>query len=332
VYCINEGGDVVVKKAPIDTHAKNTQTAEHTQDDETIKQLAAFSRQVVEKISKAGVPATPENYAIYFEKMLDEKPLKQKQTIQKVLSAETLEKNVYVAHVENDIKESFKQIKVIMESVSVMYNKINKLKTLTKSKLGELANGSGQVALVTYEEQLDEAVRSLETQQKTIKDHYTKIAEKIKAFHANSIFDPKYHVYNKNFLLKTIEAEKKNIASFGHESSLVAFKIRQSTLATIKSQKDKDMVIKNIASMILKRSRRSDIVAHLGNDIFVIVLRHTNAEQAERVIESIDNLMQNTNYIVDSQQLEITLEYALAKIAVNHTRDQLLSSLISQLS
>lgn len=320
---------------PVSQRQENTPVQKSSamhKDDATIKQLGAFSKQVVDKMVKNNIPATPENYAIYFEKMLEEKPLKQRQMIQKVLEAETVEENVYVAHLENNIKESFRQIKVILENVSGMYTKINKLRAMTKHKIEELANGSGQIALVAYEEQLEEIVGTLEKQQKTIKDKYSDIAEKIKMFHANTIFDPKYDVYNKNYLLKTIESEKKNVFNFGYESSLIAFKIKDRTFAQVKSQKDKELVTKNIATMILKRSRRSDIVAHLGNDIFVIVLKHTPLSQAEKVIESLDSLIQNTNYIIDSHHIEIALEYGMEKIVHNRTKDQILSALISQLS
>lgn len=337
MYCINEAGEVVNKPTTPTATGKSVQqqsthqtTALH-KDNTTIKQTGAFAKQVVEKMIRENIPATPENFAIYFEKLLDEKPLKQRKMIQKVLEAESVEENVYVAHLENNIKESFRQIKVILENVSAMYAKINKLKLLTHNKIEELSAGSGQIALVAYEEQLEEIIGTLSTQQKTIKEKYTDIAEKIKLFHANTIFDPKYDVYNKNYLLKTIEAEKKNIFHFGYESSLIAFKIKEQTFAGVKSQKDRELVIKNIATMILKRSRRSDIVAHLGGNVFVIVLKHTSLQQAERVIESLDNLIANTNYIIDSHQIDIELDYGLTKIVHNKTRDQILSELISQL-
>ncbi len=338
MYCINEAGEVINKSTSTTSAETSIQqqsaplaTALHN-DNTTIKQTGAFAKQVVEKMIKEKIPATPENFAIYFEKLLDEKPISERKTIQKVLETESVEENIYVAHLENNIKESFRQIKVILENVSAMYTKINKLKLLTRNKIEELSAGSGQIALVTYEEQLEEITNMLSAHQKTIKEKYTKIAEKIKLFHANTIFDPKYDVYNKNYLLKTIEAEKKNIFHFGHESSLIAFKIKDQTFAGVKSPRDKDMVTKNIATMILKRSRRSDIVAHLGNNIFVIVLKHTSLEQAGKVIESLDNLIANTNYIIDSRQIDIELDYAITKIVPNKTRDQILSELINQLS
>ncbi len=330
MYCIDKEGSVISKSSRT-TAQPRQKTISISKDDAMIKQVGTFSKQVVDQMIRDNIPATPENYAIYFEKLLEEKPLKQRQSIQKILEAEHLEEHIYVAQVENSIKESFKQIKVILETVTNMYTKINKIRTLTRQKKEEIANGAGKVALVAYEESLEETVEALEKQQKTIKEHYSEIAENIKHFHANTIFDPKYDVYNRNYLFKAIEAEKKNITTFGYESCLLAFKVEPEALAQIKHQKDRELVIKNIANMILRRSRRSDIVAHLGNDVFIILLKHTKLAQAERVIESIDQMISFTNFIVDSQNIELSLEYAAGKIVTNQTREQMLSNLLNQL-
>ncbi len=329
LYSIDKEGSVVTK-----THKKPTQRVQPTsaqKENATISQVSNFSKQVVDQMLKDNIPATPENYAIYFEKLLEEKPLRQRQAIQKILEAESLEEQIYAAHVENSIKESFRQIKTILETVSNMYNKIIKLKTLTKQKKEEITGGSGKIALVAYEESLEEAVGSLEQQLKSIKSHYGDIAENIKYFQANTIFDTKYDVYNKNYLFKAIETEKKNIATFGYESALLAFKIDEAALAQVKQAKDRELVIKNIAKMILRRSRRSDIVAHLGNDVFIILLKHTNLDQAERVIESIDQMIGYTNFIIESQNVEISMRYAADKIVTHQTREQMLSALLNQL-
>ncbi len=330
-YCINQSGDIVSKQT-ITKQEHSKQNVALTDDAAITKQINLFSKQVVEKMAKDKIPATPENYAIYFEKLLDEKPLKQRREIQKILSTEALKENIYVAQVENDIKESFRKIKTILETVSSMYSKVNQLRSFTKQKKESLAKGSGKVTLLAYEEMLDDVVKTLEKKQLTIKEKYSQVQESIKTFHQNSVFDTKYDVYNKNFLFKAIETEKKNIATFGHESTLLAFKVSPASLQVLQSQKDKDIVIKNIATMILKRSRRSDVVAHMGNDIFVILLKHTTFKQTENVINSIDTLIENTNFIINSQQIEIYLEYAVTKILINTTKDQMLSELINKLS
>lgn len=331
IYSIDKEGSIVTKATRADQSAKRAKTVTLGKDDATLKQLGTFSKQVIERLFTEKIPATPENYAIYFEKMLEEKPLKQRKTIQKILEAEHLEEHIYVAQVENNIKESFKQLKIILDTVSSMYNRIAKLKTLTKNKQEEIANGAGKIAIVAYEESLEETVDALDFQQKTLKEHYSEIAQNIKFFHANTIFDPKYDVYNRNYLFKMIESEKKNITTFGYECALLAFQVDPNTLTDIKQVKERELVIKNIANMILRRSRRSDIVAHLGNDIFVILLKHTKIEQAERVIESIDQMIGFTNFIVNSQNIEVALAYAVAPVQPHRTREQMLSSLLNQL-
>ncbi len=330
LYSIDKEGSVIAKNNR-EKSVQNSRTISLTKNDNVIKQVSTFSRQVIDQLAKENIPATPENYAIYFEKLLEEKPARQRDAIQKVVSAQHVEQHNYVAEVENNIKESFRQIKVILETVSGMYNKINRLTTLTRQKQEEIANGAGKVALISYEESLQETSEILQKQQKKIKEHYSEIAEKIKFFHANTIFDPKYNVYNRNYLFRVIESEKKNIATFGHESCLLAFKVNPAALAAIRLQRDRELVTKNIATMILRRSRRSDIVAHLGNDIFIILLKHTTLPQAERVIDSIDQMIGYTNFIIESQNIEISLEYASARIVTHRTREQMLSELINQL-
>ncbi len=333
LYCIDHEGTIIekdTKKQKMKIEDKQSSVT-FTDDNATVKQVGLFSKQVIEKMINEKIPATPENYSIYFEKLLEEKPLVQRKNILKVLDAEAIEEHNYVAQVENNIKESFSQIKAILDTVSNMYSKINKLRKLTKIKKQEILNGSGQVALVAYKENLDEVIETLEKQQASLKERYIEVSESIKQFHKNSIFDPKYDVYNKNYLFKALEAEKKNISTFGHESSILAFKIQTESFEKIKLRKDQELVIKNVANMIMNRSRRSDIVAHLGNDIFIILLKHTNVSQAQKAIESIDHMISFTNYIVDSQNIDIALDFAATKIVTHQTKEQIISTAINQL-
>ncbi len=333
LYCIDQEGTIIekdTKKQKMKIEDKQNGVT-FSDDNTTVKQVGLFSKQVIEKMINEKIPATPENYSIYFEKLLEEKPLVQRKSILKVLDAEAVEEHNYVAQVENNIKESFKQIKAILDTVSNMYSKINKLRKLTKIKKQEIVNGSGQLALVAYKENLDEIIGTLEKQQASLKERYIEVSESIKQFHKNSIFDPKYDVYNKNYLFKALEAEKKNISTFGHESSILAFKIQTKSFEKIKLRKDQELVIKNVANMIMNRSRRSDIVAHLGNDIFIILLKHTNVSQAQKVIDSIDHMIGFTNYIVDSQNIDIELDFAVTKIVTHQTKEQIISTVINQL-
>jgi GGDEF domain-containing protein len=83
--------------------------------------------------------------------------------------------------------------------------------------------------------------------------------------------------------------------------------------------------------MILKRSRRNDIISHLENGIFIILLKHTNNEQANATIERIDNMISLSNYIVDSQSIEIELDFALSKIDPNKTKEHIVAQALEKL-
>ncbi len=325
MYCINNKGDVISKeKKSMHTNMKNnTNTVNH--NDATFKQMGLFSKQVIDKLIREKIPTTPENYAIYFEKLLEEKPASQRKNISTVLEAEEIHENTYVARIEHNVKDSFKQIKDILDTVSTMYNKINKLKVLTKTKKSELLKGSGQVALVAYEESLDETIEALQKQQTLLKERYADVSKNIKNFYQASIYDPKYDVYNKNYLLKLLDSEKTNVSNFNHESTVLVFKIKEESLSKIRLLRDKELITKTVANMIIKRSRRSDIIAHLGSNVFVIILKHTNQEQAQKVIENINNLIELSNYIVDSESIEISLEFGMARIAPNQTKEQIIA-------
>ncbi len=335
MYCINNEGDVISKekkrlktKAGID---ENKKTISITKDDAALKQMGLFSKQVIEKLIRDKVPTTPENYAIYFEKLLEEKPLSQKKSIGAVLEAEEIHKHTYVARIEHNVKDSFKQIKDILDIVSTMYTKVNKLKILTKNKKGEILKGSGQVALVAYEENLDEIMGALEKQQNTLKERYTDISKHIKSFYQESVYDAKYDVYNKNYLLKLLDAEKTNVSHFHHESTILTFRIQEQSLQNVRLLRDKELITKTVVNMILKRSRRSDSIAHLGTNIFVIILKHTNHEQAQKMIESINNIIEYSNYIVDSESIDIALDFGIARIAPNQTKEQIITQAIEDL-
>ena len=334
LYCIDHEGTIIeknTKKQNIKMKSKQNNVT-FTHDSTVIKQVEIFSKQVIDKMLKEKIPATPENYSIYFEKLLEEKPAIQRKNILKILQNETIEEHNYIAEVEKNIKNNFRQIRAILETVSNMYSKINQLRKLTKIKKQKIINGScSQVALVSYKENLDEVISSLEKQQASLKERYTEVSQSVKQFQKNSIFDPKYGVYNKNYLFKVLEAEKKNISAFGHESSILAFKIQTKAFENIKHRKDQELVIKNVATMIMGRSRRNDILAHIGNDIFIILLKHTNILQAQKAIESIDNMMSFTNYIVDSHKIDIVLDFAATKILTHHTKEQIIAAAINQL-
>lgn len=316
-------GDTVIKEMSDETIKHNNVV---------LKQVNLYGKQVVEKMIKDNIPPTPANFAIYYEKLLEDKPLNQRQNINSVLELEEVEDFDYVLKIENNINEGFAKIKAMMDTISNVYTKINKLRTITKQRKDEMTNGgSNKISLVSYEEDLEAITSVLTKQQSSLKTQYVNMSNVIKDFNNESIFDKKYDVYNKKYLFKTIEAEKANVNNFGYESTLLALSIKQSSLRNVRLTRDKELIIKTIGKMILKRSRRSDVIAHLQDGIFILVLKHTDMAQAEKTISSIEHMISFSNYIVDSETIDIKMNFALSKILSNKTKEQIIARALERL-
>ncbi len=310
-------GDAIVKNMSSETLKQNSMV---------LKQVNLYGKQVVDKMIKENIPPTPANFAIYFEKLLEDKPLSQRQNINSVLELEEVEDFNYVMKIENNINEGFMQIKSMLDVISNVYTKINKLRTITKARKEEMAKGgNNKIALVAYEEDLEAITTVLTKHQNALKEQYTSMANVIKDFNSESIFDKKYDVYNKKYLFKTIDNEKANVKNFGYESTLLALRVKHSALKNVRLTRDKELIIKTVGKMILKRSRRSDVIAHLQDGIFILILKHTDMEQAQKTIMSIEQMISFSNYIVDSETIDIELDFAVSKILPNKTREQIIA-------
>jgi len=258
--------------------------------------------------------------------------LSQRQNINSVLELEEVEDFNYVMKIENTINDGFVQIKSMLDVVSNVYTKLNKLRTITKARKEELSKGSNsKVSLLSYEEDLEAITSVLTKQQGALKEQYTKMASVIKDFNNESIFDKKYDVYNKKYLFKTIDSEKANVKNFGYESTILALRVKKSALSNVRLTRDKELIIKTVGKMILKRSRRSDVIAHFQDGIFILVLKHTDLEQAQKAISSIEQMISFSNYIVDSESIDIELDFAVSKILPNKTREQIIANALEEL-
>ncbi len=319
----NLSGDSIVKDMKSDAAKHNSMV---------LKQVNLYGKQVVDRIIKDNIPPTPANFAIYFEKLLEDKPLSQRQNINTVLELEEVEDFNYVLKIENNINEGFAQIKSMMDNISNVYTKINRLRTITKARKEEIAKGgNNKISLVAYEEDLEAITTVLTKQQSSLKSQYTDMANIIKDFNNESIFDKKYDVYNKKYLFKTIDAEKANVKNFGYESTLLALKVKSNSLKNVRLTRDKELIIKTVGKMILKRSRRSDVIAHLQDGVFILILKHTDMEQAKKTIFSIEQMISFSNYIVDSETIDIELDFAASRILPNKTKEQIIASALEGL-
>ncbi len=296
-----------------------------------LKQLNLFSKQTFDRMQKEGVPPTPENYRIYFDKILETKPLTQQQNIHTLLALDETKEAGYIAKIERDIHDAFALMRGMMETIGTLYTKTNTIKKITEQKKREMAQNPSKVTLLSYEEDLDAMIKIFDKQMGILKKQYSGMTEIAKNFNNQSIFDKKYDVYNKKYLLKMLETEIGHVNTLGYQSTILGIKVDPDSLKGIRLQRDRDMIVKTIAKMILKRSKRSDIVAHYEDTIFLIVLRHTDLENAKIAVERIQEMIELSNFIVDSESIEVKLDFGLLQIVPNRTKEELISRILDKL-
>lgn len=298
-------------------------------------ELEKFSQFVLKVLVDDAIPATPNNFQIYFEKLLDNKPLSFKKRINDLLELEDINEDEHRAKMEIEVKEGFVQIKSIMKIISTVYKNINVMKEIVKKRTAELEVSSGQLSVTNITSALNADLAKLSSlmskQMTVLKTHYEKTTTILKEIENKAVFDSRFGVYNRRYLLSSIEKESKSIEQFNHKSSLVLVKIKDSITEKIASTKDRMIITRNIAKLLLKTSRRSDVVAHYGDGVFGMLMKHTDLSNAKRACERISDLIFATSFFLGDIEIDADIELAIVPIVPKNSTELLISTALESL-
>ena len=122
------------------------------------------------------------------------------------------------------------------------------------------------------------------------------------------------------------------IKNYAHPSSLVLARVKESSLEKIINKKDKDTVIRNIAKLLLKTSRRSDIVAHFGDGIFGMILKHTDLTSAKKACDRISDLVYATSFFVGTSEIETDIELSIVALDTDYNAEEFIAATLEGLA
>jgi len=292
-------------------------------------ELEKFSAFVLKVLGDDNVPPTPTNFQIYFDKLLENKPAPFKKRINEFLELEVTNNDENHAKIEKDVKEGFAQMKNIMQVVSTIYKNLSIMQEIVKRRSAELQINLNQLATQNIVSSLSEDLKKmfeLTTKQiELLREYYQKTTSILQEVENQSIFDVKFGVYNRRYLIKSLEDEIKLIKNYSHPSSLVLAKVKDSALEKIVNKKDKDTVVRNIAKLLLKTSRRSDTVAHFGDGVFAMILKHTDLNSAKKACDRISELVYVTSFFVGNSEIETDIELSIIALDTEHSVEEFLS-------
>ncbi len=298
-------------------------------------ELESFAKEVIRRMSAEKVPPLPSYYELYFETLLQDKSFDFRKEIMDQLGQQGGSTDEQRILIEVKLRDSFSAIKEILQNVAVIYKHLLGSIDNSNKRVDEARSLNNPVSVKNFAATLSadsEIFASFVSKQAgVLKDLYTKTAGIIKEIEVESIFDSKFGVYNKRYILKQIEKEQKIIAKFGHSTTLVLTMLRSSSTANINSEKGITLVNKTMAKLFMKTSRRSDIVAYLGEGIFAMLLKHTDTKNSIRTAERLSDLMKSTNFFLGDREISLIVSSSITPINVDLNSSDIVDSAVLSL-
>ncbi|MCK9472228.1 GGDEF domain-containing protein [Sulfurimonas sp.] len=293
-------------------------------------ELEAYSKEVLSALMKDGLPPTPNNFSLYFDRLLEDKSQNTRNHIVSVLELEESNDDENSILLEQSLKQGFLSIKNILGITANLYKNMSLMTKILDKRKQELEVSSDNQAVrsvvTSLESDISKLNAILKNQSSTIKNTYEDTAKIIKNVENETIFDNQYGVYNKRYLMTKIEQEIELIKKFKHKSSLIMIELSRDLKSSVNNEKAIMLMTKTIARLLLKTSRRSDIVAHYGNGVFTMLLKHTDIESAKKASERLCELVSNSNFFLSDREIQLKISIGITDITQNHSVEEIIVS------
>ena len=95
---------------------------------------------------------------------------------------------------------------------------------------------------------------------------------------------------------------------------------------SVKNEKAVVLMTRTIARLLLKTSRRSDIVSHYGNGVFAMLLKHTDIEAAKKASERLSYLVSNSNFFLADREIQLKISIGVTNVDALHSVEEIVVS------
>ena len=300
------------------TSGENSPTANNLDSDNTLSDIEVYAKEVLDALIADNLPPTPNNFSLYFDRLLENKSESLRKQIHSILELEENYDDENTIVLEQSLKQGFTSIKSLLNVTANLYKNMSLMTKILEKRKREL-EGTPEVkkalnVIDILEGDVSKLNSILKTQSSQMKNIYDETAKIVKNVENETIFDNKFGVYNKRYLLTKIEQEIELIKEFKHKSSLIMIELSRDLKNNAKSEKVVLLMTRTIARLLLKTSRRSDVVAHYGNGIFAMMLKHTDIESAKKASERLCDLVSNSNFFLADREIQLKISIGITDI------------------
>jgi len=280
--------------------------------------IEIYAKEVLNSLIADNLPPTPNNYSLYFDRLLEDKTENLRKQIASMLELEESNDAESTIELEHSLKKGFSSIKNILTTTANLYKNMSLMTKILEKRRKELQEHSDTQSTRSIASALEKDVAKLNAivkkQSTQMKSLYSETAEIVKNVENETIFDNKFGVYNKRYLLTKIEQEIGLVKEFNHKSSLIIIELSKDLKTGMVNEKAVVLMTRTIARLLLKTSRRSDIVAHYGNGMFAMLLKHTDIESAKKASERLCDLVSNSNFFLADREIQLKISIGITDI------------------
>ena len=160
---------------------------------------------------------------------------------------------------------------------------------------------------------------------------YQQCSKALENLNTNTMYDSKFDVYNKRYFIQLVQDEAKSVQKFQHISTILMMALPHSITQYLNNDQMAIVIMKTVAKLLLKTSRRSDMIGYIGNGIFGMLLKHSDIFSSKKASERLIELLKNTNVFIGSNELNLNLNIGIAKIKTDRSAQDSLNYSISAL-
>lgn len=277
-----------------------------------------YAKDVLDALIEAGLPATPNNFSLYFDRLLEDRSENFRKQVTTMLELEDSNDDETTILLEQSLKQGFSSVKNILSVTANLYKNISLMTKILEKRKKELEENSDIQAAIGIAASLEKDVGKLGTilkkQSFSMRNIYDETAKIVKSVENETIFDNRFGVYNKRYLMTKIEQEKELVREFNHKSSLIMIELSRELKDSVNNEKAIVLMTRTIARLLLKTSRRSDIVAHYGNGQFSMLLKHTDIDNAKRASERLCDLVTNSNFFLANREIVLKISIGITDV------------------
>ena len=292
--------------------------------------IEIYSKEVLSALIADNLPPTPNNFSLYFDRLLEEKSENLRKQILSMLELEENNDAESTIQLEQSLKQGFSSIKNILSTTANLYKNMSLMTKILDKRRKELDEDDDVQSTISVAAALENDVSKLSAilkkQSSQMKIMYDETAGIIKSVENETIFDNKFGVYNKRYLLSKIEQEIGLVKEFGHKSSLIIIELSRELKTSIGNEKAIVLMTRTIARLLLKTSRRSDIVAHYGGGVFSMLLKHTDIESAKKASDRLCYLVSNSNFFLSDREIQLKISIGITSVDALYSVEEIVVS------